>query len=231
MKRAFDLIASITMLILFSPIILCTALFVRLRIGKPVLFLQERPGKHMKPFYLYKFRTMTDARDADGELLPDEKRLTKAGIILRRLSLDELPQLINVIKGDMSLVGPRPLLMRYNPYFTEVERQRFLVRPGITGLAQISGRNMLSWGERFQLDVQYVHSQSFWKDIRIIAITAVNVFTRKDVAIYSNEFILDFEDERKLEALQKEEQRIAERIMLEQQQLKKEEGERDKVLT
>ncbi len=198
MKRSFDVTAASILLLLLSPIMLLTALFVRIRIGNPIWFLQERPGKEMKSFQLYKFRTMTDARDSNGELLPDESRLTKAGIFLRRLSLDELPQLINVLKGDMSLVGPRPLLVKYNPYYTSRELIRFQVRPGITGLAQISGRNMLSWEERFELDAYYVEHWSFLVDVRILWMTVIQVFARKDVAIYPSQAVMDLDKERQM---------------------------------
>ncbi|WP_343224466.1 sugar transferase [Paenibacillus sp. ACRRX] len=198
MKRCFDITVASILLLLLSPIMLLTALFVRIRIGNPIWFLQERPGKEMKSFHLYKFRTMTDARDSNGDLLPDESRLTKAGIFLRRLSLDELPQLINVLKGDMSLVGPRPLLVRYNPYYTSKELTRFKVRPGITGLAQISGRNMLSWEERFELDAHYVEHWSFLVDIRILWLTVIHVFARKDVAIYPSQAVMDLDKERQM---------------------------------
>lgn len=170
-----------TGLLLCAPILAVIALLVRLKLGSTVLFRQQRPGLHGKPFTLYKFRTMTNARDANGNLLPDADRLTNFGRFLRRTSLDELPELINVLKGDMSLVGPRPLLIRYLPYYTERERKRFEVKPGITGLAQISGRNHLLWDKRLELDVQYVEQQSLLLDIQILLRTVIKVLKRADV--------------------------------------------------
>lgn len=171
LKRAFDATASLVLLIVLSPVMAVTALLVRLRLGRPVLFRQVRPGLHEKPFVLYKFRTMADLRDAEGNLLPDAERLTPFGRRLRALSLDELPQLFNVLKGDLSLVGPRPLLMEYLPLYTEEQRQRHLVRPGITGWAQVNGRNAVSWEERFAMDVWYVRNRNMLLDLKILFLT------------------------------------------------------------
>jgi sugar transferase EpsL len=181
MKRLLDLISSILLLILLSPIILFTAMFVKVKLGAPVLFKQKRPGLYGKPFYLYKFRTMTDGRDRNGNLLSDKLRLTPAGQFLRKYSLDELPQLINVLKGELSLVGPRPLLMEYLPLYTKEQAKRHLVKPGITGLSQISGRNTLSWEEKFRLDVWYVQNQSFLLDVKILWRTVYKVIQTEGV--------------------------------------------------
>jgi lipopolysaccharide/colanic/teichoic acid biosynthesis glycosyltransferase len=169
---------------------------VRVLHGSPVLFRQQRPGLHGKPFTMYKFRTMTDARDAEGNLLPDAERLTRFGRFLRSTSLDELPELFNVVKGEMSLVGPRPLLMRYLPYYTEKERLRFTVRPGITGLAQILGRNNLGWNERLALDVSYVHSCLLWVDIKILWLTLHRVVTKQGVQVDTGATMHDLDIER-----------------------------------
>lgn len=171
MKRIFDLIIASLILILFCPIIIITAIIVKLRLGSPILFKQERPGYNGKSFVLYKFRTMTDERDKNGEELPDHLRLPLIGKFIRKYSLDELPQLINVVKGDMSLVGPRPLLLEYLPLYSPFQARRHEVKPGITGWAQVNGRNSISWEKRFELDVWYVEHQSFLLDIRIILMT------------------------------------------------------------
>ncbi|WP_409274509.1 sugar transferase [Neobacillus sp. SCS-31] len=171
MKRFFDFTCALIGLAILSPVILLTAFLVRVRLGSPVLFKQQRPGLHGKPFYVYKFRTMTDERDEDGALLPDDVRLTQFGKLLRKSSLDELPQLLNVLKGDLSLVGPRPLLMEYLELYTDDQARRHEVRPGITGWAQVNGRNDISWEEKFALDVWYVDNQSFWLDMKILFMT------------------------------------------------------------
>ena len=163
-----DFILSLIAIIILSPFILVIAILVRIKLGKPIIFKQERPGKNEEIFTLYKFRTMTDERDKEGNLLPDEVRLTKFGKLLRSTSLDELPELINILKGEMSLVGPRPLLIKYLPYYTEEERHRHDVRPGLTGLAQTHGRNTSKWDERFRLDLQYIEDIKFTKDVKII---------------------------------------------------------------
>lgn len=176
LKRLFDILVAVSILLLALPLIVATALAVRLALGTPVLLQQTRPGKGGIPFLFYKFRTMTEERDNEGVLLPDERRLTPFGRWLRASSLDELPQLINVLKGDMSLVGPRPLLMEYLPLYSPQQARRHDVRPGITGWAQVNGRNALDWEERFRLDVWYVDNQSLLLDLRILAMTLLRVF-------------------------------------------------------
>jgi len=180
-KRTFDFIVSLIAIILLSLFIAITAIIVRLKLGSPVIFKQQRPGLHGKPFYVYKFRTMTDKRDAKGELLPDDVRLTKTGKLIRKLSLDELPQLFNVLKGDISLVGPRPLLMEYLPLYSKEQARRHEVKPGITGWAQVNGRNAIGWEEKFDLDVWYVDHQSFWLDIKILFFTVLKVFKSEGI--------------------------------------------------
>ncbi|CAM3962947.1 sugar transferase [Lederbergia lenta] len=175
MKRLLDIICSIFLLILFFPLLLITGLLIKVILGGPILFKQQRPGLLARPFYLYKFRTMTDHRDQQGNLLPDKLRLTAFGVFLRKSSLDELPQLINVIKGDLSLVGPRPLLMDYLPLYTEEQSKRHLVRPGITGWAQVNGRNAISWERKFELDIWYVQHQSLLLDLKILLLTIKKV--------------------------------------------------------
>ena len=181
-KRPLDCVLSSTALIVLSPVMLGTAALVRLKLGSPVLFTQERPGMHEKIFKIYKFRTMTDKRDENGELLHDAERLTKFGKILRSTSLDELPELINIAKGDMAIVGPRPLLTKYLPYYRPEERERHEVRPGLTGLAQVHGRNFLMWDERIGMDVQFAKKITFVGDVEIILQTVVKVVKRADVA-------------------------------------------------
>lgn len=182
LKRPIDAVLSGTALVVLSPILGVTALLVRKKLGSPVIFTQERPGKNEKIFKLYKFRSMTDGRDIDGKLLPDEMRLTTFGKILRSISLDELPELWNILKGDMAIVGPRPLLVKYLPYYREEERERHAVRPGLTGYAQIHGRNYLMWDERLSLDVQYARKITFLGDLKIILQTVIKVINRSDVA-------------------------------------------------
>lgn len=182
MKRMFDILACGLAIIVLSPLILAVALLVRRRLGSPVLFRQIRPGKDARPFEMLKFRTMTDARDGQGELLTDAERLTPFGLFLRSTSLDELPELWNVLKGDMSLVGPRPLLMEYLPLYSAEQARRHEVRPGLTGWAQVNGRNALSWEEKFALDVWYVENRTFWLDIRIIGRTIVGVLKRTGIS-------------------------------------------------
>ena len=181
LKRVMDIsIASLLLVVLSLPMLI-SALVVRLAMGSPVLFRQMRPGLGGRPFELMKFRTMTDATDDRGNPLPDERRLTAAGAWLRRLSLDELPQLFNVLRGDMSLVGPRPLLMEYLPLYTAEQARRHAVRPGVTGWAQVNGRNALSWEERFRLDVWYVEHQSPWLDLKILGLTLARVLRAQGV--------------------------------------------------
>jgi sugar transferase EpsL len=182
LKRLFDLLASLLLLLLLSPLLLISALLVWHFHGRPVLFAQRRPGWRGRPFLIYKFRTMTQARDAQGNLLPDAQRLTRFGRFLRSTSLDELPELLNVLRGDMSLVGPRPLLMEYLPRYTPEQARRHEVRPGITGWAQVNGRNAISWEEKFRLDVWYVDHHTLWLDLKILALTVLQVFQRKDIS-------------------------------------------------
>ncbi len=181
MKRFLDVTAAFLGLVILSPVLIILAVLIRWKMGSPIMFTQKRAGIHGKPFLLYKFRTMSDEKDSNGELLPDEKRLTRFGILLRNLSLDELPQLLNVLKGDMSLVGPRPLLLQYVPLYSARQKLRLNVKPGLTGWAQIHGRNNLTWHEKFELDVWYVENQNFWLDLRILLMTAQKVFSREDV--------------------------------------------------
>ena len=180
-KRIFDLLLTTSGLIFILPVLLITALLLRVIIGAPVLFSQIRPGLQGKPFQIYKFRTMTDKRDTDGNLLPDAERLIPFGRFLRSTSLDELPALFNVIKGDMSLVGPRPLLMEYLALYTLEQARRHEVRPGITGWAQVNGRNALSWEDKFKLDVWYVDNRSLWLEIKILWMTFAKVFKREGI--------------------------------------------------
>lgn len=181
-KRPLDCLLSSLALVVLSPIMGITAVLVRTKLGSPVLFSQERPGKGEKLFKIYKFRTMTDARDADGHLLPDADRLTRFGKILRSTSLDELPELFNIARGDMAIVGPRPLLTQYLPYYRPEERERHAIRPGLTGYAQIHGRNFLMWDERVALDVEYAKHITFIGDLKIILKTVEKVIKRSDVA-------------------------------------------------
>jgi lipopolysaccharide/colanic/teichoic acid biosynthesis glycosyltransferase len=181
LKRAFDILFSACWLIGFAPLLLFVAILVRLKLGSPVLFIQERPGLRARPFRMVKFRTMTDERGPDGELLPDERRLTSFGKFLRSTTLDEFPEMWNVLLGDMSVVGPRPLLMRYVPRYDAFQARRMEVRPGVTGWAQVNGRNSLSWEEKFALDVWYVDHRSFWLDMKIVVLTFFKVFARTGI--------------------------------------------------
>lgn len=180
-KRAFDFLASTIALVLLAPLFILISIVVRVFLGSPVLFRQKRPGQHGAPFTLIKFRTMTHARNAHGDLLPDEERLTAVGRFLRSTSLDELPELWNVLRGDMSLVGPRPLLMRYLNRYTTEQARRHEVRPGLTGWAQVNGRNELSWEEKFQLDLWYIHHYTFKLDLEIIALTILKIARRSGI--------------------------------------------------
>ena len=182
MKRALDLSATVLGLLAMSPLLLVLALMVRTRLGSPVLFRQTRPGLNGKPFLMYKFRTMTDERDQSGELLPDARRLTRFGRFLRSSSLDELPELLNVLKGEMSLVGPRPLLMEYLPLYSPEQARRHEVPPGITGWAQVNGRNAIGWDEKFKLDLWYVEHRSLALDLRILWLTVAKVFQREGIS-------------------------------------------------
>ena len=187
MKRCFDLVLAIPGFIVMLPILIVLALFVKIFHGSPVIFSQMRSGKHLKPFCIFKFRSMTNAKDADGHLLPDNDRMTGFGRFLRSTSLDELPALWNVLKGDMSLVGPRPLLMEYGPLYSLEQNRRHDVKPGITGWAQVNGRNAISWEKKFILDVWYVDNQSLWLDIKILWITCNKVFKREAINTESDE--------------------------------------------
>jgi undecaprenyl phosphate N,N'-diacetylbacillosamine 1-phosphate transferase len=196
-KRILDLILSLMALILLMPLMIIIGILVRINLGSPIIFKQKRPGKNEKTFTLYKFRTMTDKRDIDGNLLPDEYRLTKFGKFLRSTSLDELPELINIIKGDMAIVGPRPLLVEYLPYYTEEEKHRHDVRPGLTGLAQVNGRNAISWEEKLKYDTEYIKKISFYSDLKIIFKTIKKTIKREDI-LMGNEFVVGkFIDQRK----------------------------------
>jgi sugar transferase EpsL len=181
MKRLFDLVLTIPGFLLILPFLLIISLFVRVLHGSPIFFSQLRPGQNGNPFCMLKFRTMSNARDAAGNLLPDSERLTSFGRFLRSTSLDEFPSLLNVLKGDMSLVGPRPLLMKYLPLYSPEQSRRHEVKPGITGWAQVNGRNTISWDEKFRLDVWYVDNWSLWLDIRVLAMTMLHVLLRKGI--------------------------------------------------
>lgn len=182
LKRQFDLVLALLGLLILSSFLMVLMLLIRLKLGAPIFFTQTRPGKDGDPFRMVKFRSMTDARGADGELLPDAVRLTPFGRFLRTSSLDELPELWNVLKGDMSLVGPRPLLMEYLPLYTPEQARRHAVRPGITGWAQVNGRNALSWDDKFKLDVWYVDNQTLWLDIKILLLTVRKVKVREGIS-------------------------------------------------
>lgn len=181
-KRIFDFLVATLVLVFSFPVLLLLALLIRVRLGKPIFFVQVRPGLHGRPFKMAKFRTMTDKCDKRGQLLPDEVRLTRFGQVLRSTSLDELPELWNVIRGDMSLVGPRPLLMEYLPLYSEEQYRRHEVRPGVTGWAQVNGRNAISWEDKFKLDVWYVDNQSFWLDLKILFLTVKKVLVRDGIS-------------------------------------------------
>ena len=185
-KRLLDIVLSGTALVILSPVYLILAIMIRVKLGSPVIFHQERPGKDEKIFTLCKFRTMTDERDESGNLLPDNKRLTKFGKLLRANSLDELPELWNIFKGDMSIIGPRPLLVSYLPYYTKEEQLRHTVRPGLTGLAQVSGRNFLDWDNRLKKDIEYVRNLSFLMDLKVIFLTIKVIFVKENVAEDTN---------------------------------------------
>ncbi len=180
-KRAFDLLAASAAVVTLAPVLAALAVIIRVAIGAPILFRQQRPGLHGRPFTIYKFRTMSNARNAAGRLLPDAERLGRFGRFLRSTSLDELPELINVLRGEMSLVGPRPLLMEYLPRYSAEQMRRHDVLPGITGLAQINGRNAASWPRKFELDIWYVDHRSMWLDLKIVAMTVWKVLKREDI--------------------------------------------------
>jgi lipopolysaccharide/colanic/teichoic acid biosynthesis glycosyltransferase len=196
-KRILDILLSLCGILILSPVYLILWILVRCRLGKPALFTQERPGRKEKIFKLYKFRSMTDARDEKGQPLPDEVRLTRFGKILRSTSLDELPELFNILKGDMSLIGPRPLLVRYLPYYTKEERRRHDVRPGLTGLAQVNGRNALGWEDRFAFDLEYVDNCSFFMDLKVLGMTVGKVLKRSGTLSGADQTVADFDEYRK----------------------------------
>jgi lipopolysaccharide/colanic/teichoic acid biosynthesis glycosyltransferase len=195
MKRSFDFVVSLAALFLLAPLMVLVAALIFFKMGSPVLFTQERPGMGGRPFRVFKFRTMSVAHDVDGQCLSDEQRLTALGVLLRKLSVDELPQLINVLKGDMSLVGPRPLLMAYLPLYSPTQARRHEVRPGITGWAQVNGRNTISWPERFALDVWYVDHQSLLLDARILWMTVRKVLMRDGISANGEATMTQFEGE------------------------------------
>lgn len=198
-KRILDIILSLIAIIVLSPVLLIVAILVRIKLGNPVIFKQQRPGKDEKIFTLYKFRTMTDKKDENGNLLPDSERLTKFGKILRSTSLDELPELFNILKGDMAIVGPRPLLVEYLSLYNEKQKHRHDVRPGLTGLAQINGRNTISWDKKFEDDVKYVNKVTFRDDIKIILKTVGKVLKREGIAQENNATMEKFEGNKEAE--------------------------------
>ncbi len=182
LKTIFDRVLALILIILFSPVYIIVALLIWAKMGRPILFRQQRPGLHEKIFGIYKFRTMTNEKDENGELLPDDQRLVGIGKFIRSASLDELPQIFNVLKGDMSFVGPRPLLIEYLPLYNEKQKKRHDVKPGITGWAQVNGRNAISWEQKFDYDVWYVEHQSFWLDMKILWMTFLKVVNRSDIS-------------------------------------------------
>lgn len=196
-KRLLDIILSLMAIIITLPIFLITGILVLIFLGKPVIFRQKRPGKKEKIFTMYKFRTMSNKKDKDDNLLPDELRLTKLGKFLRKTSLDEIPEFINILKGDMSFVGPRPLLVEYLPYYTEEEHHRHDVRPGLTGLAQISGRNLLNWDDKFRKDLEYVKNVTFIKDFKIVLKTFYTVIKREGINNQNSATMISLDSERK----------------------------------
>lgn len=196
-KRPMDLILSLIAIFILSPVLIIVAILVRTKLGSPILFKQKRPGLNEKIFTMYKFRTMMDGRDDKGNLLPDSARLTKFGQFLRSTSLDELPGLFNVLKGDMSIIGPRPLLIRYLPFYTEVEKLRHSVRPGLSGLAQVNGRNELNWEDRLSADIEYVTHINFYLDITIIMKTVIKAFKREGVVVIDKAPLNDLDVERR----------------------------------
>ena len=191
-KRFFDFLLSLIAIILLSPVFLIVALLVRTKLGSPILFCQERPGKDEKIFKMYKFRSMSDERDENGQLMPDEVRLTSFGKKLRSTSLDELPELFNILKGDMNIVGPRPLLVKYLPLYSAEQRKRHNVRPGLTGWAQANGRNAISWEEKFKYDVEYTEKYSFFMDLKIIFMTVRSVLRHEGISSESSATMEEF---------------------------------------
>lgn len=203
-KRLLDIVCSLLAIIVFSWLYVILAVLVQIKLGSPVIFKQERPGKDEKPFKLYKFRTMTDARDENGKFLHDDKRLTKFGKFLRSTSLDELPEAFNILKGDMSVIGPRPLLMEYLPYYNDEEHHRHDVRPGLSGWAQVNGRNAVSWEQKFTYDLEYIEKCSFAFDAIIILRTIKKFIKREDVQVGSEIKAGRFDDHRKRQAAERE---------------------------
>lgn len=197
-KRPIDILCALSAIIIFSWLYIIVAILVRVKLGSPVLFTQDRPGKDEKIFKLYKFRTMTDARDEQGELLPDDVRLTRFGKLLRSTSLDELPEAFNILKGDMSVIGPRPLLVSYLPWYNEQEKHRHDVRPGLSGLAQVNGRNFVDWDHRLLFDIQYVEKVTFLGDVSIILKTVLKFIKKQDIAVDTNKVEPNFAEERRL---------------------------------
>lgn len=193
-KRPLDFLLALFLIIILSPLLLIIAILVRIKLGSPVIFKQQRPGLNEKIFTLYKFRTMTDEKNDKGELLQDSERLTKFGKFLRSTSLDELPELFNILKGDMSFIGPRPLLVEYLPYYKDCERKRHSVLPGMTGLAQVNGRNCISWEEKFKYDIKYVNNISFFLDIKIVFLTLKTIIKKSNIEL---NYISDLNVERK----------------------------------
>ena len=200
-KRPIDFLCALSAIIVFSWLYIIVAILVKVKLGSPIIFTQQRPGKNEKIFKLYKFRTMTDEKDEEGNLLPDEIRLTKFGRLLRKTSLDELPEAFNILKGDMSVIGPRPLLVSYLPYYTEQEKHRHDVRPGLSGLAQINGRNFIGWDKRLRLDVQYVSNITFKGDVMIILNTVKKFLMKEDIAVDTNTIEPNFAEERRKKAV------------------------------
>ena len=190
-KRPIDILCALLAITVFSWLYIIVAILVRIKLGSPILFKQERPGRDCRVFRLYKFRTMTDERDVNGELLPDDVRLTKFGRFLRKTSLDELPETFNILKGDMSVIGPRPLLVEYLPYYTEEEMHRHDVRPGLTGLAQVNGRNTITWEEKFALDLKYVNKITFLGDVKLIFLTVWKAFVKQSDVRVGKEFVVE----------------------------------------
>ena len=197
LKSLFDKTLALFLIILFSPIYMIVSLLILIKIGSPILFRQQRPGKDEKIFGIYKFRTMTNEKDADGNLLPDEQRLVGIGKFIRSTSLDELPQLFNVLRGEMSFVGPRPLLIEYLDLYNEKQKRRHNVKPGITGWAQVNGRNAISWEQKFEYDVWYVDNQSFWLDMKILWMTFLKVVQRSDISSNTSATMEKFEGSEK----------------------------------
>lgn len=198
LKRVLDFILSLLILIIFSPILILVSILLFIITKESPFFVQTRPGLNAKIFKIIKFKTMNNEKDSNGELLPDSMRLTKIGTLIRKTSLDELPQLFNVLKGDMSLIGPRPLLLRYLPYYTKEENLRHTIRPGITGWAQINGRNILSWNERLAYDVEYVKKVSFMFDIKILYKTLLKIIVSEDIVVDPESIMKNLDDERKV---------------------------------